>query len=147
MEFKAKSHFENNIKYCKAAQAWEYLLKSLLPFKLSETSLDIINTYNQKHAESEAKETLKTLRKGNLVLQQSLVKNDKLYRKNYNRDTGMALGVGGIGVGLGAAIGAALGSMAYIGLGMPIGMIIGLLIGRSMDQKAEKDGRVYSVSS
>lgn len=105
-------------------------------------------TYNKLHAEStHVKIACKNLQKANLALQQSLVKNDKLFRKNYNRDVWIALGVGGIGVGLGAALGSALGSMAYIGLGMPIGMLIGILIGRSMDQKAEKEGRVYSINS
>mgnify|MGYP003633674585 CR=1 FL=1 len=148
MEFEFNSAFEGDAKYSKAAQAWQAVLKSIEPFDLSETSLSTIATYNKLHADSnEAKEALKTLQKANLALQQSLVKNDQLFRKNYNRDVWMAVGVGGIGVGLGAGIGVALGSVAFLGLGMPIGMLIGILIGRSMDQKAEKEGRVYSIKS
>jgi thiamine pyrophosphate-dependent acetolactate synthase large subunit-like protein len=148
MEFQKNSAFENDAKYNKEAAAWQAVLKSIEPFGLSETSLSTIATYNKLHAESpDVKVAFKNLQKANLALQQSLVKNDKLFRKNYNRDVWIALGVGGIGVGLGAALGSALGSMAYIGLGMPIGMLIGILIGRSMDQKAEKEGRVYSINS
>ncbi len=148
MDFTINTNHENDLKYKKAAQNWSSLLIALKPYDLSETSLDIIINYNKKHAEATAlAEANKTLRKAPIALEQSLVKNDKLYRKNYHRDTWMVLGMSGIGIGLGVGFGTALGSMAFIGLGLPIGMAIGMLIGKSMDQKAEKEGRVYSRSS
>jgi hypothetical protein len=148
MDFKRLSKFENDLKYSKSAKAWEDLLEALSPFEVGEKSKIVISSYNQKHGEaSTASEAGKQLRKANLALQQSLVKNDKLFRQNYNRDTWIAIGVGGIGVPIGLVIGTALGSMGFIGLGMPIGMVIGILIGRNLDQKAEKEGKVYSVNS
>jgi len=148
MDFIKNPNFDSNPKYRQAAQTWGNLLMSLKPFELCETSLGIIESYNKKHAVApEVKEASKTLRKAPLALEQSLVKNDKIFRKNYNRDTWMVLGMSSIGLGLGVGLGAALGSMAFIGLGLPIGMAIGLLIGKNMDQKAEKEGRVYSRNS
>ncbi|MGK0407377.1 MAG: hypothetical protein ACJAZH_001196 [Roseivirga sp.] len=75
------------------------------------------------------------------------MKNDKLFRENYNRDVWIAVGVGGIGVPLGVVIGTVSGSMGFIGLGMPIGMVLGILIGKNLDQKAKKEGQVYAINS
>lgn len=148
MDFTRNSNYDSNPKYSQAAQNWENLLRSVKPFELSEMSLGIIQSYHKKHASAgDLKEASKTLRKAPLALEQSLVKNDKLCRKNYHRDTWMVLGMSSIGIGLGAGLGVALGSMAFIGLGLPIGMAIGLPIGKNMDQKAEKEGRVYSLNS
>jgi hypothetical protein len=102
MDFARNSNFETDPKYSKAAQTWEDLLMSLQPFELSVTSRDIIRSYNEKHAEAaDINDTSKILRKAPIALEQSLVKNDKLYRKNYHRDTWMVLGMSGIGIGLG----------------------------------------------
>jgi hypothetical protein len=148
MEFKRLSKFENDLKYTKSAQAWENLLVAISTFTVGEKSQEVISSYHLKHAEATtASDAGKHLRKANLVLQQSLVKNDKLFRENYNRDVWIAVGVGGIGVPLGVVIGTVAGSMGFIGLGMPIGMVLGILIGKNLDQKAKKEGQVYAINS
>lgn len=148
MEFTINESFSADLKYAKAAKSWQALLTALSNFHLSSASEENRQNWNEQHNKAkDAQAALKILNKAQVSLQQSLVKHDKIYRKNYHRDTWLALGVGGIGIGLGAALGSALGSMAYIGLGMPIGMLIGILIGRNMDQKAEQEGKVYYINS
>jgi len=59
-----------------------------------------------------------------------LQKEHKLVTKGYYLGIGMAMGI---------AIGAAADST---GMGLPIGIAVGLAIGRTLDDKANKEGRV-----
>ena len=141
-----KAEFKND-KHEKAYLQLQQLLDILESRNLRP---DIVEEINEQVAAvnvviDQDNQFLKTGLKSQNNIVRILEKKAKLAPIRYYQKLWMVLGMSVFGIPFGMLFGMLMKNMGLFAIGLPIGLGIGSLIGRSMDTKAEQEGRQLPI--